>query len=119
MSSLEKLQESGLRFVYNNCTSLYVDLLRKAHILSVSNMWHPSAVIEVYSVLNGLSSMYMQCMFTVNKNYYNLCSNNKILLPRCHTSNVCLKSFACQEGGLWNKLLNSFRTCELLKDFKT
>ncbi len=36
MSSLEKLQESGLRFVYNNYTTPYVDLLRKACIPSVS-----------------------------------------------------------------------------------
>ncbi len=35
MSSLEKLQQRGLRFVYNNYTTPYVDLLRKGHIPSV------------------------------------------------------------------------------------
>ncbi len=42
MSSLEKLQERGLRFVYNNCTTPYVDLLRKAHIPSVFTAWQRS-----------------------------------------------------------------------------
>ncbi len=42
MSSLEKLQERGLRFVYNNYTTPYVDLLRKAHIPSVSTAWQQS-----------------------------------------------------------------------------
>ncbi len=67
MSSFEKLQERGLRFVYNNYTTPYVDLLRKAHIPSVSTAWQRSAVIEVYKALNGLSPKYMQCMFTLNK----------------------------------------------------
>ncbi len=40
MNSLEKLQERGLRFVYNNYTTPYVDLLRKAHIPSFSTAWH-------------------------------------------------------------------------------
>ncbi len=47
---------------------------------------------------------------------HNLRSDNKILLPKCHTINVGLKSFAYQAGSLWNKLPNSFRTCESLKD---
>ncbi len=55
MGSLEKLQERGLIFVYNNYTTPYVDLLRKAHIPSVYTAWQRSAVIEVYKALNGLS----------------------------------------------------------------
>ncbi len=119
MSSLEKLQERGLRFVCNNYTTPYVDLLRKAHIPLVSTAWQRSAVIEDYKALNGLSPKYMQCMFTLNKTNHNLRSDNKILLPKCHTTNFGLKSFAHQVGSLWNKLPNSFRTCESLRDFKT
>ncbi len=96
MSSLEKLQERGLRFVYNNYTTPYVNLLRKAHIPSVSTAWQRSAVIEVYKALNGLSPKYMQCMFTLNKTNHNLRSDNKIILPKCHTTNFGLKSFAYQ-----------------------
>ncbi len=67
MSSLEKLQERGLRFVYNNYTTQYVDLPRKAHIPSVSTALQQSAGIEVYKALNSLSPKYMQCMFTLKK----------------------------------------------------
>ncbi len=69
--------------------------------------------------LDGLSPKYMQCMFTLNKNNHNLHSDNKILLPKCHTTNFGLESFAYQTGNLWNKLPYSFRTCESPKDFKT
>ncbi len=99
-----------------------MDLLRKAHKPSVSTAWQRSAVIEVYKALNGLSPKYMQCMFRLNmlnKNNHNLRSDYKILLPKCHTTNFGLKSFVYQAGSLWNKLSNSFRTCESLKDFKT
>ncbi len=48
MSSLEKLQVRGLKCIYNNYNTPYVDLLRKAHIPSVSTAWQRSAVIEVY-----------------------------------------------------------------------
>ncbi len=92
MSSLEKLQKKGLRFVYNNYTTPYVDILRKAHIPSFSTALQRSAVIEVYKALNGLSPKYMQCMFTLNKTNHNLHSDKKILLPKCHTTNVGLKS---------------------------
>ncbi len=111
MHSIEKLQERGLRFVYNNYTTPYVDLLRKAHIHSVSTAWQRSDVIEVYKALNGLSSKCIQCMFTLNKNNHCLRSDNKILLPKCHTTYFGLKSFANQAESLWNKLPNSFRTC--------
>ncbi len=72
MSSLEKLQGRGLRFVYSNYTTPYVDLIRKAHIPSASIALQPSAAIEVYKALNGLSPKYMQCMFTLNKTIHNL-----------------------------------------------
>ncbi len=39
----------------------------------------------------------MQYMFTLNKNNHNIRSDNKILLPKCHTSNFDLKSFAYLE----------------------
>ncbi len=119
MSFLEKLQEWSLRFVYNNYTTPYVDLLRKAHIPSVSAAWQRSAVIEVYKVLNGLSPKYMQCMFTLNKTNHNLCSDNKILLPKYHTTKFGFKSFAYQAGSFWNTLSNSFKTWEWLTDFNT
>ncbi len=96
-----------------------MDLLRKAHIPSVSTAWQRNAVIDPYKALNGLSPKYMQCMFTLNKNNHNLRSDNKFLLPKCHTTKFGLKSFAYQAGSLWNKLPNSFRICESLKDFKT
>ncbi len=71
--------------------------------------WQRSAVIELYKAfLNCLSPNYMQYMFTLNKNNHNLCSDNKILLPKCHTTNFGLKSFAYQAGSLWNKLPNSY-----------
>ncbi len=81
----------------------------KAHIPPVSTACQRSAVIEVYMALNGLSPKYMQCMFTLNKTNHNLCSDNKILLPKCHTTYFGLKSFAYQAASLWNKLPNSFR----------
>ncbi len=118
MSSLEKLQERSLRFVYNNYTTPYVHLLRKAHIPSVSTAWQQSAVIEVYMALNGLSPKYMQCMFTLNKNNHNLHSDNKSVLPKCHTTNVRLKSFAYQAGCLWNQTVLE-HVSHSLKDFKT
>ncbi len=43
--------------------------------------------------MNVQIGKYMQCMFTLNKNNHNLCSDNKILLLKCHTTNVGLKSF--------------------------
>ncbi len=94
MSSLKKQQERSLRFVYNNYTTPYVDLLRKSHIASVCTAWQRSAVIEVYNALKGLSTKDMQCMCTLIKTNNNLCSDNKILLPKCHATNVGLKSFA-------------------------
>ncbi len=57
--------------------------------------------------------------FTLNKTNHNLGSDSKDFLPKCHTTNFGLKSFAYQAVSLWNKLLKSFRTCESLKDFKT
>ncbi len=80
MSSLEKLQEQGQRFVYNDYNTPYVGLLRNAHIPPVSIAWQQSAVIEVYKALNSLTPQIMQCMFTLNKNNHNLHSDNKILL---------------------------------------
>ncbi len=95
-----------------------MDLVRKAYIPSVSTAWQWCAVIEVYKALNGLSRKYMQWyVHTKTTTIYVLI--NKILFTKCHTINFGLKSFAYQPGSLWNKLSNSFRTCESLKDFTT
>ncbi len=117
MSSIEKLQEMGLGFVYNDYNTSYVDLLRKACIPSVSTAWQQSAVIEVYNALNGLTPKYMKCIFTPNKK--NMHSDNKFLLRKCHTTNLSLKSFAYQAESLWTKLPNCFTTSELPTYFKT
>ncbi len=85
MSSIAKLQQRVLMFAYNDYNAKYVDILRQAHIHSVSTAWQPSAVIEVYKPLNSLSPKYIQCMFTLNKNNHNLHSYNVFALNHFST----------------------------------
>ncbi len=107
--------KGGKRWVWDLFT---ITTLFHRHTPSVSTAWQRSAVIEVYKALKGLSPKCMQCMLTLNKTNRNLRSDNKIL-PKCHTANFGLKSFAYQAGSLCNKLPNIFRICESLKDFET
>ncbi len=65
----------------------------------------------------SITQVYAMYVHT-KKKHHNLRSDNKILRPKCHTTNFCLKSFAYQAGSLWNKLPNNLRTYESLKDFK-
>ncbi len=91
MSSLEKLQE---RFVYNNYTTPYVDLLGKGiHTLSFHCMAMKCSYWSLQALEWSITQVHAMYVYTKQKQQH----FNKILLPKCRTTNIALKSFAYKQ----------------------
>ena len=56
---MERLQERALRFVYNDFSSSYHDLLQKVKIPSLYIRRMRTMAIETYKILNGLAPVVL------------------------------------------------------------
>ena len=119
VNRLEKLQERGLRFVFNDFNNSYQELLKKGKVPSVHTAWQRQAVIEVYKAVHGIAPVYIQTLFTIESHPYDLRNHMKVKLPKCRTVSFGLKSFVYQAGSLWNTLPDHIRSCESFKEFQT
>ena len=76
MRKMEKIQKQALRYVFNDYTSCYTELLRKADktLLYVQRM--RSILCVVQNCLNKVGPVYLNDMFSINER-----SNGRMLWP--------------------------------------
>ena len=104
LNKLEKIQERAVRLIYNDKTSSYNELLRKAAVPSVHTRWQRSLATEVYKAVKGISPSYIQTLFKQKHVPYSLRNKTILLQPRCTTTRHGLNSITYQGARLWNTL---------------
>ena len=116
VDKLEKINERGLCFVFNDLHSTYDGLLdyinqpclqdRKMH-----DMW-----TRTYRALNG-TPVYIKKLLNVKDTTYNLRGQHLLNVPRVNTTTYGLHSFRYSASKLWNSLPNSLRTAPTINAF--
>ena len=115
---MEKIQERALRFVMNDNVSSYKDLLdvTKNTTLLLSRM--RNVVIEVFKCLNKINPDYMNDIFQVKEQCYNMRDPCKVILPKFKTVTYGKQTFSYYGSHLWNSLPIEFKDCLDLKTFR-
>ena len=82
-NKINKLHERALRLVYKGDKLSFQQLLNMDNSFSTDHRNLPKLAIEIYEVKNNLSPSFMNTMFPLSQNPYNLRSN-----PTFKTDNI-------------------------------
>ncbi len=114
---LEKIQFRALKFVFNDNSSSYSDLLIKAKLPTLEVARLQNIAMEVFKAVNNLGPKYLSDLFNTKETPYDL--RNKNVLTRCHSkTNKGLNSFSNFGVKVWNSLPNQMRVTTDYKTFK-
>ena len=91
LPKLEDIQRRALRFVLDDYTSDYHELLNKADVPGVKIMALRYLAIKVYKCVNGLNPKYLYDLFTMKKCKYDLRDDSLINRNKVSTINHGLK----------------------------
>ena len=103
-NKLEKLQERALRFVFDDSTSSYIDLLKKGNFLSLSSYRMYFLGIEVFKSKHQKSPEHIQKLFQSKHLTHNLRDCSKFIQTDFNTKTYGFKSFSYYGAKLWNSL---------------
>ena len=115
---MEELQERGLRFVYNDFSSSYEDLLTKTKLSTLHIRRMRTMAIETFKILNGLAPPVLTNLLQKRGNVYNFRYSNILQIPSVRTSKFGKSSFKYAAPVLWNSLPEDFRKCSNFNQFK-
>ena len=118
LSKLEDIQKRALRFVLDDYTSDYHELLNKADVPGVKIMALRYLAIEVYRCVYGLNPKYLNDLFTIKTCKYDLRDDSRIYRSKVLTTNHGLKSFKDYGAKIWNILPESCKGAISLVEFK-
>jgi len=118
VNKLERLQERGLRIVYNDDQSDYSTLLYLSNCISLEERRLQCILCEVYKACRGLAPLYISDLFKRKECQYDLCRRDQLIQNRKRTTCYGLKSFTYLGACLWNRLPNELKDLETLTSFK-
>ena len=118
MLIIEKLNESILRFVYNDFNNSYEKLFQKVNQPSLRARRINDMLILVYLALNNAAPSYISDLFTERQTSISLRGKQRLVIPLANTTNYGLHSFRCHASKLWNLLPDDVRVSTSLAAFK-
>ena len=116
---LEEVQERALRFVYDDYTSSYINLLEKAQVTSLQIRRIRTMALETYNIINKLEPECLHDLVNVKNSKYAFRYSNILYVPQVRTTRYDKKSFMFAAATLWNDLPNHFRTENSFNHFKS
>ena len=115
---IEKMQERGLRYVYNDKHSSYQDLLKMSKRQTMYNYRLKKIAVYVYKCINKKSPVYLHDKFLVKNMPYSMRSDVILLQPKVNTVSYGLLSFQYHGAKIWNALPEKLKSCKSLNKFK-
>ena len=115
---IEKIQERGLRYVYNDDTSTYRELLDRSDTETMHNIRLKKMVIYVYKCVSQIAPAYLHDMFKIKITPYEMRSSIMLEQPKVNTVNNGLLSFTYHGAKLWNQLPNEIKSIPTFTNFK-
>ena len=115
---IEKIQERGLRFVYNDPNSSYSQLLAKSNknLLYINRL---KKIAEfVYKCINEVGPASVHDLYSVKTISYNLRDSSRTQQPKSSTTTFGLNSLKYSGAALWNILPVTIKDSVDIKVFK-
>jgi hypothetical protein len=117
--NMEKIQERALRFLLNDHTSNYNELLQKSGYNTLHLNRLRSIALDVFKCVNSLNPTFLNQLFTMKESERNLRDPSILYVPRFNKIQYGKKSFSYYGAHLWNLLPNETKMCCDLNTFKT
>jgi hypothetical protein len=115
---IEKIQERGLRYVYNDNNSTYNDLLKVSKRETMYNIRLKKIAIYVYKCVNQLSPVYLHDVFQIKRTPYSMRSEIILVQPKVNTVSYGINSFHYHGAKIWNSLPEKVKLSNSLTKFK-
>ena len=119
LQKIEKIQERALRFLYNDHTSSYGDLLLKSNKCTMLVARQRILCVEIFKTVKLLNPPFMQNIFRLRSSHYSLRNPNSLAHIRPNQTTFGSNSLSCIGPQIWNGLPNEMKSAENLKSFKT
>ena len=115
---MEKIQERALRFLFDDNTSTYIELLKKAdrEVLHLKRI--KTVACEVFKSLQDLNPVFMKEMFSEKVDVYDMRDNYKLQMKRFKKMRYGKGSFSYYGAHIWNMLPANFKMCINITSFK-
>ncbi len=115
---MEKVYERGLRFVMNDPSQSYEELLMLTKCDTMF-LWRLKKIaIFMYTCLYRLHPKHINDMFNVKEMSYSMRDDLKFILPKFKTKTYGYKSLVYAGAKLWNSLPVTFKKCTHIHVFK-
>ena len=116
---LEWINESYLRFIFNEYHSSYDKLLNNINPPSLHNRRIHDMLTLVYKSFHGLAPSYINELLRERNSSDNLFGKHSLSIPRVRSTKYGLHSFPYSASKYWNMFPEVFRTAESLHVFKS
>lgn len=115
---MEKIQERALRFIYEDKSSTYDELLIKSKLPSLKIRRIRSIALETFKIINKQSPLYLHDLIEIKQHKYSFRYQNTASLPKVRTTKYGLNSFKYFAARTWNDLPDHFRKETSFLQFK-
>ena len=115
---MEKIQERALRFIYDDQSTDYLELLKKHKQKTLYGKRIRSICSEIYKTQNNLNPSYMKEIFEDRPSLYPSRKPNDIFIPTCNCKKYGENSMLVQGAQLWNSLPENLKTATSFPTFK-
>ena len=115
---MEKIQERALRFVFNDYTSEYKDMLQRNGESTLYLKRVRIMAQEVYKAINNQSPKYVKELLSERNSRYSNRRPLDLYIPRVNQEKFGYKSYTFEAPSVWNSLDLEIRKAENLNDFK-
>ena len=116
---LEKVQCRALQFVFQDFSSTYQALLKRAGLPTLKRAREKMIVVEVFKSVHHLSPKVMWGMFQPKSTPYKLRTKNNLQIPPPRAVKYGQRTLSVHRAVLWNSLSSSASACNNLNTFKT
>ncbi len=118
VKKMEHIQLKALRFLFNDFTSSYAELLKKSEQPSISIHLIRSLAKEVYKCINEITPEYLCTLLTKHNIPYDFRDDNKLTQNKFRTVTYGKRSSVYLGPKLWNTMQLEIKNAISLQDFK-
>ena len=115
---LEKLQERCIRFIYNDYTTEYFEILKNNKCKTLYAKRISAMCCEIYKTKNKLNAGYMSDLLSNRPSNYPTRRENDLYIPKANFFTFGLNSYRVKGPKHWNVLQEATKTATSLKCFK-
>ena len=108
-AKIEKVNERALRYIFNDKSASYQDLLERIRLPSLETRRIQDMLLTINNSISDKAPPAIRDLITLRSSKYNLRHDYILSLPKVNTTKYGLKSWRYFAAKKWNELANDIR----------